>query len=104
MPSAFRNQKYVTDWIELDYFRQPGGLKRWRRALTWILLLGCTAVVAGFVFLPGSARLVQAGPLSESHAMFNNDCAACHQEKFATARKLVPGNARATAVPDQACL
>src|SRR5205085_7544083 len=88
MPSAFRTQKNLPDWIELDYHRRQRKLRRWRRFFTWSTLALCLAGLAAASLLPRSPRLVQAGPLSSAHGMFNDDCARCHQENFQTAKKL----------------
>src|SRR5262245_30726542 len=103
MPSSFRTQKDLPQWIELDYYRRARPLRRWRRLLTWAVFLSCAAAVVAATFLTRASRLVQAGPVSSAHAMFNDDCGQCHQERFQTAKKLLPGNADVHAVPDQAC-
>ena len=84
MPSAFRNQKNLAEWVELDYFRRQRWLKRWRRLLTWGTLVACIAGVTIAAVLPRAPRLVQAGQLSSAHRMFNDDCSRCHQKNFQT--------------------
>ncbi|MBI1915208.1 MAG: hypothetical protein HYS12_10785 [Planctomycetes bacterium] len=104
MPSAFRNQKNLKEWLELDYYQRPRGLRRWRNRLTLLLLVLCVVGVAGAIFLlPRSARLVQAGPVTSAHSIVH-DCERCHQEAFLTAKKLLPGNAGVRVVPDEACI
>src|SRR5262245_759643 len=104
MPSEFRDQKNLHEWIELDYFERPRPLRRWRKPLFWATFLLLVGVVAALWFWPKSTLLVQAGPVSTAHAMFNDDCWQCHQEPFQTTRKLVPWNSSHTAVPDRACI
>jgi hypothetical protein len=106
MPSAFRNQKNLNEWLELDYYQRPRGLRRWRNRLTLLLFVLCAAGVAGAIFLLGSrsARLVQAGPVTSAHSMFNHECEWCHRESFQTAQKFLPGNASMRVVPDEACI
>jgi len=104
MPSAFRNQKNLNEWLELDYYQRPRGMWRWRNRLTLLLFVLCVAGVAGaFFFLPRPARLVQAGPVTSAHSIVH-DCERCHQESFSTAKKLLPGNAGVRVVPDHACI
>ena len=103
MPSAFRTQKNLSEWIELDYHQRQRKLRRWRRLLTWGTLVVCIAGVAGVSFLAHSPRLIQAGPLSSAHGMFNEDCARCHQESFQTAKKLIPWDSSVHVVSDSAC-
>lgn len=103
MPSAFRNQKNLSEWVELDYFRRQRRLKRWRRLLTWGTLVVCITGVAIAAVLPRAPRLVQAGRLSSAHSMFNDDCGRCHQENFQTTKKLLDWSAKHHVVTDKAC-
>jgi hypothetical protein len=104
MPSAFRDPKTLSDWIQLDYFRRPRGLRRWRSWLGWGTL-GVFAVVVALVFvLPRGRSAFQAGPVSAPHSLFNNDCGQCHTDAFQTARRIwtvAPGKIHA--VPNDAC-
>ncbi len=103
MPSEFRDPKNLANWIELDYFRRPSPLRRWRRWIIWgSLVLPLLVVVAAFAF-PGASTLFQAGPVSDAHSMFNEDCQRCHTESFQTVRRFLPWNESVRAVSDQAC-
>lgn len=104
MPSAFRTQKNLPEWVELDYHRRDRKLRRWRRVLTWGTLAACVIGVSFATVLPGSRRAIQAGPLSFAHSMFNDECSRCHQESFQTAKKFVGGDAHGHVVPNQACI
>jgi hypothetical protein len=105
MPSAFRDPKSLADWIQLDYFRRPRNLRRWRGWLGWATLLLTAVVVAVVILLPGGKETLQAGPVSSAHALFNADCVKCHTESFQTARRLLPGSNEAIhAVPNSACV
>ena len=104
MPSAFRNQKNLNEWIETDYFRRQRGLRRWRKPLCAAVGLFCLAGVVAAYFVPRSGRLVQAAPVSSAHSLFNDDCSRCHTEAFQTARKVLPWNASLRVVPDHACI
>lgn len=105
MPSAFRDPKTLSDWIQLDYFRRPRGLRRWRYWLGWGMLLAAAAGVAVVLLLPRGRAALQAGPVSSAHSFFNNDCGRCHREAFETAKRLWPVDAAAVrAVPNGACV
>lgn len=104
MPSDFRTQKNLNEWIETDYFRRPRSLRRWRNPLCAAVGLLCLAGVVAAYFVPRSARLVQAGPVSSAHSLFNDDCRRCHTEAFQTAKKVLPWNASLRVVPDHACV
>lgn len=103
MPSAFRDPKSLHEWIELDYYRRPRFLWRWRIWLTWMVLLVCALGVGLAWLIPGAARFSQAGPVSASHRMFNDDCARCHTGNLQTAQRFLPWNSNLRSVPDSAC-
>src|SRR5947208_16561152 len=103
MLSESERQKNLPGWLELDGHRRPGGLKRWRRRLTWGTLFLCAAGAAAAWFVPRSSKLVQAAPVSSAHANFNDDCARCHTEPLATATRFAPWNSHVKAVPNDAC-
>jgi hypothetical protein len=103
MPSAFRNPKNLADWLRLDYFNRRRRLPRLKTALCWAALL-VTAAALGLLWLNHSeATLYQAGPLSEKHAMYSNDCKVCHVEAFTTAQRFLPWKQDLHVVPDAAC-
>jgi hypothetical protein len=95
--------KALGQWLQLDYFRRRGPLRRWRTPLGLILAIGCVALMVALSSSPGGRRALQAAPVSEAHAMFNERCAACHDTRFKTATRLVHGDA-VRSVSDEACL
>ena len=40
MPSAFRNPKNLAEWLELDFFRRPRSLGKWKSMLIWLTIAG----------------------------------------------------------------
>jgi hypothetical protein len=105
MPSAFRDPKTLTDWIQLDYFRRPRGLRRWRTWLSWMTFFAVMLVSAALFVVPRGWNSFQAGPVSSAHAFFNDDCGKCHTDSFQTARRLWSvGSEAVHAVPDEACV
>lgn len=104
MPSFFRTSKNLPEWIELDYYQRPRGLRRWRRFFTWTTLLLCAGGIAIAALLPRASRVIQAAPISSAHGMFNDHCERCHQEPFSGASKFLPGNADRPLVKDDACV
>src|SRR5579871_2012089 len=102
MPSAFRDPKSLSDWIQLDYFRRPRSLRRWRGWLGWGTLAATALVVGIVLLLPGGKTAFQAGPVSSAHTLFNDRCGECHTEAFQTARRILPINSgNLHAVPDE---
>ncbi len=102
MPSPLRDVKALSDWIELDYYRRPRRLRRFRALLAWAVLLSGAGALALLTWL-GQPSIYQAGPVSTAHHMFNNDCGKCHTESFQPVNRLWPGNAPLRSVMDQAC-
>jgi hypothetical protein len=94
--------KNLAGSLELDYFQRPRRLTRRLKIAAWGTLLACLAGATYFL-LPRGQRFVQAGTLSASHALFQDDCTRCHQEPFRTATRLW-GGSDIPSVPDSACL
>jgi Cytochrome c7 and related cytochrome c len=93
----------LNDALELDYYRRPGPVRRFRRLILWLVFLTGCALLA-LVFWLGRPSLYQAGPVSTAHALFDNDCARCHTTAFQPVRRLAPSNAGFRSVADAACL
>lgn len=88
-------------WFALDYFLRPRVLKGARFYVT----LGVTVLVtlASLAsLLPGFQRAHQAGPVSKAHAMFNQNCANCHDQAFQPVWRLF-GCKEATSISDAKC-
>lgn len=102
MSSPLRDHKSLSDWVELDYFRRPRGLRRRRRRLIWLsVVVGAVGLV--LLLRPGSHSLHQAGPLSTGHAMFSNACGKCHEEFLNPARRFLTQDATLRTVKDSTC-
>jgi hypothetical protein len=104
MPSAFRDPKSMAEWIQLDYFRRPRGLRRWRPLIGWGTLAVFAIVVGIVLVLPRGKSAFQAGPVSSAHALINNRCEECHKGAFQTAKRLWSvSSGDIHAVPNEAC-
>jgi hypothetical protein len=101
MPSQLRDPKTLSQWLELDAFKRPRRLRRWRRPAGWLILLVALALM-GSTLWPGLHFLYQAGPVAVAHASFNDDCARCHTENFDTVTRLWRGD-RVRSVEDSTC-
>jgi hypothetical protein len=102
MPSSFRGPKTLADWIQLDYFRQPGRFWRIRNVLTLLVFIACLFLLLP-TWRPETRFVYQARPVSDSHAMFNDQCSVCHVESFQPAMRLVRGDSSLRSVPDTTC-
>jgi hypothetical protein len=102
MPSTLRGPKTLSRWLELDYFNRP---RKLRRLWTTVLLVTLAVSVAGVLAwaLP-NRTVLQAGPVSPAHAMFNHDCRLCHTGEARTIHRLLRFDASIRSVPDSACL
>ena len=75
--SVNRTSRELAERVEIEFQKRPNRFRR----VTW-----CTALLAGFVsaawlafaFARGEYQIFEAGSLSTSHKMFENDCAKCH--------------------------
>lgn len=102
--SASEYPRSLSSWLELDYFRRRGRLRRVRGPAGWAALLACAIILVVCAFLPGKQQIYQSAPVSTAHRMFNDDCAACHNVHFATASRLWHGDDAVQSVTDAACL
>jgi hypothetical protein len=102
MPVEPRTPKTLADWTELDYFRRP---RFFRRLWFWSVYAALVATLFFLAptFLPGWRTVYEAGPVSTSHALFNNDCGQCHEHSFETLQRLGRFDASIRAVSDAAC-
>ncbi len=86
-----RDTKGVAQRLDLGYLRRPALLLLLRKRATWIAIAVAAAASVPLVLgVGGSRRLVENGPLSDAHAMFEKRCEVCHTQSFA-------------GVPDKAC-
>jgi hypothetical protein len=102
MSSSLRDPKELTEWLELDYHRRPRGLRRWTGYLSWAAL-GLAGLFAVYALWPRNHTVFEAGLVSTAHAMFNDNCAACHAENFRTMARLWPPAANVRSVSNQTC-
>src|SRR3954470_5674280 len=83
--------KGVAQRLDLGYLRRTAALLVFRKRATWIAIgvaaAACVPLVLG---VGGSRRMVENGPLSDAHAMFEKKCEVCHTQSFG-------------GVPDEAC-
>jgi hypothetical protein len=103
MPSSFRDPKTLADWIQLDYFRQPGRIWRVRNILTALVFVTCLFLLL-LTWRPETRFVYQSRPVSDAHAMFNGNCSVCHVASFQPAMRLVRGDSNLHSVPEAACL
>lgn len=97
---SLRDSKNLSEWLDLDYARRPRTFRRMSKWICWAVFGGGFLAI-GWSLLPGQQQLYQAGPLATVHAMYKNDCQACHTESFQTALRILDPQARS--VPDAAC-
>jgi hypothetical protein len=95
-----RTSKSVAKRHDLNYFKKGSPLRRWQGKLTLVALACAAAWLVGSALWRGP-EMLSSGPISSSHAVFGEKCAACH--------KPVAGNLFHRAgfrkdVPDSACL
>jgi predicted CXXCH cytochrome family protein len=72
-----RKTKTVAKRIDLSYIKQPSPLRTLRRTLVIVCTLAAVAW-GGWAMLVRGERLYNPGPVAAVHAMFENNCEACH--------------------------
>src|SRR5436305_1623078 len=78
MPAGERKTKVIGKRIDLSYHRQPSPMRSLRR-LT-VICCGLAAALWGgwALFGRNGERFYNPGPVAGAHAMFESDCASCH--------------------------
>ena len=75
-----RTTKKLAQRIDLNYFKRPTPLKRAKLWLTILLpVIALIWIVAHFIAY--DSRIYSSGRLSEPHAVFETQCAACHVQQ-----------------------
>lgn len=88
-----RTAKALAKRIDLQYFKRPNLIKRWRLYLT----IGLVVLAAGWVAYAAvskNQKVYTKGPLSSAHAVLTTSCDVCH----------VRDASYRASVPDKACL
>ena len=88
-------------WYALDYFRRPSGLKSRRFWITLSVTLAVT-LVSVLSVIPGLHSTHQAAPVSKAHAMYNHNCATCHDAMCQPLLRLFSSK-DAVSVSDKTC-
>jgi hypothetical protein len=86
-----RDTKGVAQRLDLGYLKRSALIPLVRKRLIWLLVAAAALASVPLVLgIGGSRRVVENGPLSESHAIFEKRCEVCHTQSFG-------------GVPDKAC-
>jgi hypothetical protein len=75
-----RTTKKLAQRIDLNYFKRATPLKR---AKVWLSVLALVVALIwiGAHFIGRDSRVYSSGPLSNSHAVFETQCGACHVQQ-----------------------
>ena len=79
-----RTAKQRAQRIDLNYFKHPHGLTRWRILLSLIVPIAALLYVTAFA-AAGSRKPYSPGPVSSAHGFTEMKCEACHAAAGATA-------------------
>src|SRR5688500_18148297 len=96
-----RTAKAVASRIDLSYFKRPHPLRRART----IAIVVCVLAAAGWAAYAvgrGDQRVYNPGPVTASHAMFENNCTVCHAGDGGEG--FLSRNVNSYRVTDAACL
>ena len=72
-----RTTKKLAQRIDLDYFKRPSPLRRWRFLLS-IAAPALAILWIAWYGVRGDRRVYSAGGLSTAHAVLTKQCSACH--------------------------
>jgi hypothetical protein len=108
MLSAQHDPKDLADWMELDYFRRPRRLSRWRTGLVRGSVAVAVVIGVGLAVLPFLPRrsaqaLFQSAPVATSHASFGDRCDECHKDGFRTGLRFLAQSDAVASVRDETC-
>ena len=78
MPEPTQKQIAAKYRDDLTYYKKTHPFRRIRFWLSVLFFFGGLVWAVGFHRLGGKAEFFNTGPISENHAPFANDCAACH--------------------------
>ena len=97
-----RSSREFAERVETQFHTHGSPFKRF----TWWMSLACSIVIVvwlGWNWAAGEQRIYQAGPISTSHQMFENDCAQCHTNTWAPFQRLCSWNETVRSVKDEQC-
>ena len=78
-----RDTKGVAQRLDLGYLRRGSWMLVLRRRAAWAAVaMAAAACILLVLPVGGARRMVESGPLSEAHAMFENKCEVCHVQAF----------------------
>lgn len=79
MAKRNRTAKSLAQRIDLNYFKEPGRLRRWK----FLLSVGLTSAAVVWLMVmavAGRNKVYTAGPMSPAHAFVSNRCQVCHDD------------------------
>ena len=87
MARAPRTTKTVAQRIDLQYFKRPHPLRRWRFVLSLLVPLLAVIWLAGYG-LAHNNHVYSSGRMAPAHAVLRQKCSACHDShgEFSTAK------------------
>ncbi len=77
MPRKPRTTKKLAQRIDLNYFKQPHPLRRWRFLLS-VSLPALAALWLAWYGVTRNNKVYSSGRMSSAHAVLTTQCAACH--------------------------
>jgi len=97
-----RSSREFAERVETQFHTHGSPFKRF----TWWTSLLCSIVVVawlGWNWAAGEQRIYQAGLISTSHQMIENDCAQCHTNTWTPFQRLCSWNDAVRSVEDEQC-
>lgn len=98
----FRIHPSISERNDLRWFRRAASLRGWYWRLSCLAALGAVVVLAAWTVW-GDERVYWSAPVSQSHAMFQQDCQACHVQPGAPLIRLATLSDSHHSVRDSDC-
>jgi predicted CXXCH cytochrome family protein len=95
-------KRSIAEQYSLDYYRRARPTRAWKSPWNYVALLVTLLVLAG-MYAVGRNSTFQAAPVASVHASFGADCASCHDQSWAVARRLTTLSDVHHSVSDLAC-
>ena len=83
-----RTTKKLAQRIDLDYFKRPNSLRRWKLLLS-VAAPALAILIVAWYGVRGDRRVYSAGGLATAHAVLTKQCSACHLSNLGFSDKKV---------------
>ena len=95
-------QRSIAEKYSLDYYRRSLATRSWKSPWNYAALVLALLVIGG-MYLFGGNTVFQAAPVASVHSSFGTNCASCHDQSWAPAKRLTTLSDEHHSVSDDTC-